>query len=67
MKSYKKFPVPLKRLEAIAGDAELQEKSLADLHKLGTYLHEQCLSVMNEANNADPAQTEKGTESVLLV
>lgn len=50
----------MKRLEAIAGDAELQEKSLADLHKLGTYLHEQCLAVMNEASNTDTAQVEKG-------
>lgn len=32
----------------MACDAELQEKPLADLRKLGHYLREQCLAVMNE-------------------
>lgn len=35
VKSYKKFSKPLKRLEAVACDAELQEKPLAELKKLG--------------------------------
>ena len=53
----------MKRLEAIACDAELQEKSLAELHKLGTYLHEQCVNAMNEANATEPAQPEKSKKS----
>ena len=35
MKSFRKFPTPLERLDAVAGDAELQEKPLAELTKLG--------------------------------
>lgn len=42
MKSYKKFPAPLKRLEAIACDAELQEKPLQELKKLGELLKQRC-------------------------
>ena len=63
MKSFKKFPAPMKRLEMIACDAELQEKSLAELHKLGTYLREQCEIAMNEANATEPAQPEKSEHS----
>lgn len=48
MKSYKKFSVPLKRLEAVACDAELQEKPLAELKKLGEMLHERCRAFMDE-------------------
>lgn len=48
IKSYRKFPAPLKRLEAIACDAELQEKPLADLRKIGEQLHERCVSFMEE-------------------
>ena len=36
------------RLEAIAGDAELQEKSQADLMKLGTMIHEGCKRAVDE-------------------
>ncbi|XP_019753581.1 chromodomain-helicase-DNA-binding protein 1 isoform X2 [Dendroctonus ponderosae] len=60
VKSYKKFSAPLKRLEAVACEAELQEKPLAELRKLGELLHERCVAYMNEqskenndANNAD--------------
>lgn len=48
MKSYKKFPAPMKRLEAIACDAELQEKPLADLRKLGELLKERCMAGLGE-------------------
>ncbi|XP_033634619.1 chromodomain-helicase-DNA-binding protein 1-like isoform X3 [Asterias rubens] len=48
IKSYKKFGEPLTRLEAIAGDAELQEKSQADLMKLGTMIHEGCSRAVHE-------------------
>lgn len=48
IKSYKKFPAPLKRLEAIACDAELQEKPLAEIKKLAESLHERCVTFMQE-------------------
>ncbi|KAK9890213.1 hypothetical protein WA026_010322 [Henosepilachna vigintioctopunctata] len=48
VKSYKKFSAPLKRLEAVACDAELQEKPLAELKKLGELLHERCRIYMGE-------------------
>ncbi|XP_041464759.1 chromodomain-helicase-DNA-binding protein 2-like isoform X3 [Lytechinus variegatus] len=50
VKSYKKFGAPLTRLEAIAGDAELQEKSQADLKRLGTLLHDSCVKAVEEYN-----------------
>ncbi|KAG5873587.1 hypothetical protein JTB14_032888 [Gonioctena quinquepunctata] len=56
IKSYKRFSNPLKRLEAVACDAELQEKPLAELRKLGELLHERCRVYMNE-------QTKENTES----
>lgn len=57
IKSYKKFPVPLKRLEAIACDAELQEKPLADLRKIGEMLRSRCIAFLEEHKNIP--QTEK--------
>ena len=48
VKSYKKFSAPLKRLEAVACDAELQEKPLAELKRLGELLHERCRAHMGE-------------------
>lgn len=38
----------LHRLDAIAGDAELQEKSASDLGRLATMLHTQCAGAMKE-------------------
>lgn len=38
----------MKRLEAVAGDAELQEKPLAELRKLAELLHERCRAYMGE-------------------
>lgn len=49
VKAFKKFPAPLKRLEAVACDAELQEKPLADLKKLGETLQERCRKSMEES------------------
>lgn len=49
----------MKRLEAVACDAELQEKPLAELRKLGELLHERCLSFMCEQtkeNNDSPQE-----------
>ncbi|XP_073424854.1 chromodomain-helicase-DNA-binding protein 2 isoform X4 [Dendrobates tinctorius] len=48
IKAYKKFPTPLERLECIARDAELLEKSVADLKRLGDLLHSSCASAMQE-------------------
>uniref|UniRef100_T1J6Q1 Chromodomain-helicase-DNA-binding protein 1 n=1 Tax=Strigamia maritima TaxID=126957 RepID=T1J6Q1_STRMM len=48
IRSYKKFATPLKRLEAIACDAELQEKPLADLKRLGDLLKNTCIEAMND-------------------
>lgn len=48
VRSYKKFSVPLKRLEAIAMDAELQEKPLADLKRLGEMIKTGCENAMKE-------------------
>ncbi|KAJ7311369.1 hypothetical protein JRQ81_006987 [Phrynocephalus forsythii] len=48
IKAYKKFGVPLERLECIARDAELVDKSVADLKRLGELLHNSCISAMQE-------------------
>nr|XP_028561658.1 chromodomain-helicase-DNA-binding protein 2 isoform X2 [Podarcis muralis] len=48
IKAYKKFGVPLERLECIARDAELVDKSVADLKRLGELLHNSCVSAMQE-------------------
>lgn len=58
MKSYKKFSAPLKRLEAVACDAELQEKPLAELKKLGELLHERCRAYMDEHSKENVENTE---------
>lgn len=63
IKSYKKFPVPLKRLEAIAMDAELQEKPLSDLKRVAEMLHERCVQFMEhskENEEKEKAAEEKG-------
>ncbi|XP_077296333.1 chromodomain-helicase-DNA-binding protein 1 [Arctopsyche grandis] len=66
VKSYKKFSAPLKRLEDVACDAELQEKPLADLKKLGETLRDRCQAQLasltgsggplknNQPDNAQP-------------
>ncbi|EDW03164.1 chromodomain-helicase-DNA-binding protein 1 [Drosophila grimshawi] len=48
IRSYKKFPAPLLRLEAIACDAELQEKPLAELKRIGEMLHDRCVQFLDE-------------------
>ncbi|XP_042328509.1 chromodomain-helicase-DNA-binding protein 2 isoform X3 [Sceloporus undulatus] len=48
IKAYKKFGVPLERLESVARDAELVDKSVADLKRLGELLHNSCVSAMQE-------------------
>lgn len=54
IKSYKKFPAPLKRLEAIAGDAEMNEKPMNEIKKLAERLHERCVAFMVE-HSKEPA------------
>lgn len=49
IKSYKKFPAPLKRLEAIAVDAELQEKPLSELKRAAEMLYERCVQFMEQS------------------
>ncbi|XP_038114415.1 chromodomain-helicase-DNA-binding protein 1 isoform X1 [Culex quinquefasciatus] len=67
IKSYKKFPVPLKRLEAIAMDAELQEKPLSDLKRVAELLQERCVQFMehskeNEEKEKNATAEEKGSK-----
>uniref|UniRef100_A0A669ESR3 Chromodomain helicase DNA binding protein 2 n=1 Tax=Oreochromis niloticus TaxID=8128 RepID=A0A669ESR3_ORENI len=44
IKAYKKFGCPLERLEAIARDSELVDKSIADLKRLGELIHSSCVT-----------------------
>uniref|UniRef100_A0A3P8QRD6 DNA helicase n=1 Tax=Astatotilapia calliptera TaxID=8154 RepID=A0A3P8QRD6_ASTCA len=47
IKAYKKFGCPLERLEAIARDSELVDKSIADLKRLGELIHSSCVTAVN--------------------
>ncbi|KAK3096752.1 hypothetical protein FSP39_002924 [Pinctada imbricata] len=49
IKSYKKFGRPMTRLDAIACDAELQEKSESELRRLADFLKKNCELAMLEA------------------
>lgn len=62
IKSYKKFPAPLKRLDAIALDAELQEKPLTDLKKIGEMLRDRCVKFLQELKDLPP-QDKKAAKS----
>merc|ERR1712130_803070 len=46
VKSYKKFPLPLTRMEDIGCDAELRDKDTASLLMLGRHLHERCVEAL---------------------
>lgn len=59
IKSYKKFPVPLKRLEAIACDAELQEKPLAELKRIAELLRNRCLNFLQEHKEGSVSVADK--------
>ncbi|XP_010732610.3 chromodomain-helicase-DNA-binding protein 2 isoform X2 [Larimichthys crocea] len=48
IKAYKKFGAPLERLEAIARDSELVDKSIADLKRLGELIHTSCVTAVQE-------------------
>lgn len=57
IKSYKKFPAPLKRLEAIACDAELQEKPLHELKRVAEMLRERCITFLDEHKDQEPSSS----------
>uniref|UniRef100_A0A8C4V756 DNA helicase n=1 Tax=Falco tinnunculus TaxID=100819 RepID=A0A8C4V756_FALTI len=48
IKSYKKFGGPLERLDAIARDAELVDKSETDLRCLGELVHNGCIKALKD-------------------
>lgn len=48
IKSYKKFPAPMQRLESIQIDAELQDKNITDLKKLADDLQNGCEKSVKE-------------------
>ncbi|XP_044576012.1 chromodomain-helicase-DNA-binding protein 1 isoform X2 [Cotesia glomerata] len=52
IKSYKKFPAPLKRLDDIAADAELQEKPMVELRYLGELMKSRCDACIAEFETA---------------
>jgi len=54
IKSCKRFPNPLKRIDAVAGDADLQEKPKTELKKLVQMLYDRC----HEACNSEHAEKE---------
>ncbi|XP_033342119.2 chromodomain-helicase-DNA-binding protein 1 isoform X3 [Megalopta genalis] len=60
VKSYKKFPAPLKRLDDIATDAELQEKPMSELRFLGDQLRSRCDACISEFEST--AKENKGEE-----
>ncbi|XP_014204371.1 chromodomain-helicase-DNA-binding protein 1 isoform X2 [Copidosoma floridanum] len=52
IKSYKKFPAPLKRLDEIAADADLNEKPTSELSYLAEQLRSRCDACMAESENS---------------
>ncbi|CAG0882725.1 unnamed protein product [Darwinula stevensoni] len=60
VRSWKKFGNPMQRLDAIAGDAELLEKPMGDLRRLGELLLRRCeeaLRQQQEKIDATPADS----------
>ncbi|XP_039614859.1 chromodomain-helicase-DNA-binding protein 1 isoform X1 [Polypterus senegalus] len=51
IKSYKKFGGPLERLDAIARDAELVDKSENDLRRLAETVHNGCIKALRESSS----------------
>ncbi|KAE9532430.1 hypothetical protein AGLY_010053 [Aphis glycines] len=54
IKSCKRFPNPIKRIDAVAGDADLQEKPKSELKKIVQMLYDRC----NEACNSEHTEKE---------
>ncbi|XP_022671471.1 chromodomain-helicase-DNA-binding protein 1-like isoform X2 [Varroa destructor] len=46
VKSYKKYPAAMKRLDVVAADADLQDKAMVELRKLATVLEKGCRDSM---------------------
>uniref|UniRef100_A0A8C3NJ53 Chromodomain helicase DNA binding protein 1 n=1 Tax=Geospiza parvula TaxID=87175 RepID=A0A8C3NJ53_GEOPR len=51
IKSYKKFGGPLERLDAVARDAELVDKSETDLRRLGELVHNGCIKALKDSSS----------------
>ncbi|XP_034324831.2 chromodomain-helicase-DNA-binding protein 1 isoform X1 [Magallana gigas] len=60
IKSFKKFGRPMTRLDAIACDAELQEKSESDLQRLAEILIRNCEQAIEEAKNKTEQDNNEG-------
>ena len=61
IKSYKKFPMPLTRMEDIGEDSELADKPSSDLVDLGRLLRQKCEEAMEQDSDSN-----KKTESVKI-
>ena len=48
IKSYKKFPMPLTRMDDIGEDAELADKAVSDLVDLGRLLRQKCMEALED-------------------
>jgi len=69
VRSYKKFAAPLKRLDAIAEDAELPEKSGAELKRLIEHMKKACEDAMRDhiqklTENPTPEGAKKSNKGV---
>uniref|UniRef100_F7D0V6 Chromodomain helicase DNA-binding protein 1 n=1 Tax=Xenopus tropicalis TaxID=8364 RepID=F7D0V6_XENTR len=60
IKSYKKFGGPLERLDAIARDAELVDKSETDLRRLGELIHSGCIKALKDSSGQERAGGRRG-------
>ncbi|KAG8456346.1 hypothetical protein GDO86_002215 [Hymenochirus boettgeri] len=60
IKSYKKFGGPLERLDAIARDAELVDKSETDLRRLGELIHNGCIKALKDCSGQERAGGRRG-------
>ncbi|KAM4810238.1 chromodomain-helicase-DNA-binding protein 1 isoform 1-T1 [Rhinophrynus dorsalis] len=60
IKSYKKFGGPLERLDAIARDAELVDKSETDLRRLGELIHNGCIKALKDCSSQERAGGRRG-------
>jgi chromodomain-helicase-DNA-binding protein 1 len=59
VKSYKKYPLPLTRMEDIAEDADLTDKPLGDLIDLGRRIRERCLAAVENGDAAAADEKKK--------
>jgi hypothetical protein len=57
VKSYKKYPLPLTRMEDIAEDADLTDKSVSDLVDLGRRIRERCLAALGPTSAPETGST----------